>query len=111
DGTHRAAAYDLGIGGSFQPSAATAMTAPVRLDNPSALRIAVTGFFTVGSAKLRTRQIALLLFPFIIIDSTSTWCSVRPRSAGETAGRLAASPFSSPGRAGGSLRPRNSGRI
>src|SRR5215470_14937095 len=108
---HRTADYDLGIGGSFQPRSATAMTASVRLDTPNALRIAVTWFFTVGSAKLRTRQIALLLFPFIISDSTSTWRSVTPRSAGETAGRVATGGFSSGGRADGSSRPRISGGI
>ncbi len=62
-GQAHGAAYDLGIGSNFQPRSPTAMTASVRLDTSNALRIAVTWFFTVGSAKLRTRQIALLLFP------------------------------------------------
>src|SRR5215831_13646196 len=106
---HRTAAYDLGIGGSFQPSSATAITASVRLDTPNALRIAVTWFFTVGSARLRTRQIALLLFPCIISDSTSTCRSVRPRSAGETVGRLAAAGLSAECWGDGSSRARISG--
>jgi hypothetical protein len=39
------------------------MTASVRFVTFSALRMAVTWFFTVGSARSRLRQIALLLFP------------------------------------------------
>src|SRR6266853_5921099 len=107
----RRAAYDLGIGGNFQPSWPTAMTASVRLDTCNALRIAVTWFFTVGSAKLRTRQMALLLFPCIISDSTSTCRSVRPRSAGETVGRLATGGLSSRYLGDGSSRARISGGI
>src|SRR5260370_15127383 len=94
-GQAHGAAYDLGIGSNFQPRSPTAMTASVRLDTSNALRIAVTWFFTVGSAKLRTRPIALLLFPSIISDSTSTCRSVRPRSAGQAGGRLATGGFSS----------------
>src|SRR5258708_6160662 len=105
----RGAAYDLGIGGNFQPSSPTAMTASVRLDTPNALRIAVTWFFTVGSAKLRTRQIALLLFPCIISDRTSNCRSVRPRSAGETVGRLGTGRVCV-GRGVGLLRRKISGR-
>jgi class 3 adenylate cyclase len=103
--------YDLDIGGNFQPSLPTAMTASVRLDTPNALRIAETWFFTVGSAKLRTRQIALLLFPSIISDSTSTCRSVRPRSAGKTVGRLTGAGVSLHCRGKGSSRARISGGI
>src|SRR5260370_41750725 len=95
-GQRHGAAYDLGIGSNVEPRSRTAMTASVRLDTSNALRIAVTWFFTVGSAKLRTRQIALLLFPSIISDSTSTCRSVRPRSAGETVWRFASGGVSAP---------------
>ena len=41
-GPPHSTAYDLGVGGNFQPSSPTAMTASVRLDTFNALRIAVT---------------------------------------------------------------------
>src|SRR5690606_8677769 len=75
--------YESAGGRKSQPSAPTAMTASVRLLTLSAFRMAVTWFFTVGSARSRVRQIALLLLPCIIRARTSTWRSVRPRSRGE----------------------------
>src|ERR1700678_2369716 len=64
--------YELATGGNSQPNSETAITASVRLVTANALRIAVTWFFTVGSARLRTRQIALLLLPCIMRASTSS---------------------------------------
>src|SRR5690606_9113129 len=62
-------------------SAPAAMTASVRLVTLSALRIAVTWFFTVGWARSSTRQIALLLLPCIMRTSTSRCRGVRPSTA------------------------------
>ena len=69
--------------GRSQPRALTAMTASVRLVTFRAFRMAVTWFFTVGSARSSLRQISLLLLPCIIRASTSSCRSVRPRSPGK----------------------------
>src|ERR1043166_6439589 len=69
--------------GSFHFNSLTAMTASVRLLTFKALRTALTWLFTVGSVRSSTRQMALLLIPCIMSDSTATCRSVRPRSAGE----------------------------
>src|SRR5262249_52627536 len=79
--------FELGIldyksrcaAGNFQPDSPTAMTASVRFDTFNALSIAVTGFFLVGSAKLRTRKLALLFCPCNISASTSSCPSVNRR--------------------------------
>src|SRR5436309_15853808 len=57
----------------------TLITASMRLVTFNVLRMAVTWFFTVGSAKLRARQIALLLFPCSMNARTSRCRAVRPR--------------------------------
>src|SRR5262245_12971286 len=75
--------YEFGTGGNSHFNALTAITASTRLFTFSALRMALTWLFTVGSVRSSTRQIALLLLPCIISASTSTWRSVNPRSAGE----------------------------
>src|SRR5215510_8797222 len=68
----------------FQPRSPTAITASVRLLTLSVLRMAVTWFLTVGSARLSARHIALLLLPFIKSPKISPCRGVRPRSAGFT---------------------------
>jgi hypothetical protein len=59
-------AYELVISGKFHLNPLTAITASVRLVTFNAMRMAVTWSFTVGRAKLRDRQISLLLFPRIM---------------------------------------------
>jgi hypothetical protein len=53
------------------------MAASVRFVTFSDLRMAVTWFLTVGSAKFNTRQIALLLFPCIKTARTSRCRAVK----------------------------------
>src|SRR5262249_25759577 len=84
--------YESEIRGNFHFKAVTAITASVRLLTFSALRMALTWLFTVGSVRSSARQIALLLMPCITRASTSTWRSVNPRSAGEAEHRSAAGP-------------------
>src|SRR3954467_3568788 len=82
------------------------MTASVRFLTFSALRMAVTWFFTVGSARSRARQIALLLFPCIIRARISTCRSVRPSSRGEPALAPAGGPGSGAGGGAAGFRRR-----
>src|SRR5262249_13603450 len=83
--------------GRSRSSVPAATTASVRLVAFRAFRIAVTWLLTVGSARSSTRQIALLLLPCIINDSTSICRSVRPSSAAEVRlPTLAAARFVAP---------------